>query len=112
MRQLNANLASIPHIRGVNNHMGSLLTQHLGHMDWLMQALERRGDLYFIDSRFGCAIAIAHPHPRTLEFIDQNISELERHEVTLVQVSVLISSQTQYEETTHVADTGTTRAGL
>ena len=51
VRQLDADLASIPHLSGVNNHMGSLLTQHPGHMDWLMQELERRGDLYFIDSR-------------------------------------------------------------
>ncbi|MGM0593018.1 MAG: divergent polysaccharide deacetylase family protein [Pseudomonadota bacterium] len=47
---LQANLASVPHARGVNNHMGSLLTQHPGHMEWLMQALRGHGDLYFIDS--------------------------------------------------------------
>lgn len=48
---LRANLAAIPHVRGVNNHMGSLLTRHPGHMAWLMDELQRHGGLYFIDSR-------------------------------------------------------------
>lgn len=49
--QLQTSLNSVPHIRGVNNHMGSLLTRHPGHMNWLMDELSKRGDLYFIDSR-------------------------------------------------------------
>jgi len=44
-------LASIPHVQGVNNHMGSLLTRHPGHMLWLMQEINRHGDLFFVDSR-------------------------------------------------------------
>lgn len=44
-------IADIPHARGVNNHMGSLITRHPGHMDWIMEELKRAGDLYFIDSR-------------------------------------------------------------
>ena len=45
-------LDSIPYVQGINNHMGSLLTQHPGHMAWLMQELKgRRPSLYFIDSR-------------------------------------------------------------
>ena len=45
-----ANLSSVPHAVGVNTHMGSLLTRHPGHMDWLMGELQRRGDLFFVDS--------------------------------------------------------------
>lgn len=49
-RILAENLVSVPHASGVNNHMGSLITRHPGHMRWLMEALAERGDLYFIDS--------------------------------------------------------------
>jgi polysaccharide deacetylase 2 family uncharacterized protein YibQ len=49
-RQLQADLASVPHAAGINNHMGSLLTQHPGHMAWLMREMGRRDDLYFVDS--------------------------------------------------------------
>ena len=44
-------LAKVPHVTGVNNHMGSLITRHAGHMAWLMQELGNHGDLFFIDSR-------------------------------------------------------------
>lgn len=44
-------LASVPHVSGINNHMGSLLTQHPGHMTWLMQEMRRHGLRFFIDSR-------------------------------------------------------------
>lgn len=51
MRTVSAGLASLPYVRGVNNHMGSLLTRHPGHMGWLMSAMEDFGPLYFVDSR-------------------------------------------------------------
>ena len=35
-RQVRSSLAAIPHVSGVNNHMGSLLTQHPGAMRWLL----------------------------------------------------------------------------
>jgi len=47
---LSANLASVPNAVGVNTHMGSLLTQHPGHMAWLMDELRARGGLFFVDS--------------------------------------------------------------
>jgi len=47
---LNHSLDSIPHISGLNNHMGSLLTQKTLPMEWLMESLQQR-QLYFIDSR-------------------------------------------------------------
>ena len=42
---------SVPHVSGLNNHMGSLLTRHPGSMAWLMQAIGSRGALFFVDSR-------------------------------------------------------------
>jgi hypothetical protein len=47
---LQANLAAIPYVEGVNNHMGSALTARDEPMGWVMHALRRRG-LFFIDSR-------------------------------------------------------------
>jgi len=43
-------LQSIPYVQGVNNHMGSLLTQQLRAMDWVMKELNRY-PIYFVDSR-------------------------------------------------------------
>jgi polysaccharide deacetylase 2 family uncharacterized protein YibQ len=50
-RSLKESLDSIPHVAGLNNHMGSLLTRHPGAMDWLMSGMQEYGELYFIDSR-------------------------------------------------------------
>lgn len=47
---LRQNLANIPYIKGVNNHMGSQLTEQTEPMGWLMDELQRR-HLYFVDSR-------------------------------------------------------------
>src|SRR5690606_18364715 len=44
IQTLRANLAEIPHLRGVNNHMGSQLTQEAEPMGWLMDELIRQGD--------------------------------------------------------------------
>jgi polysaccharide deacetylase 2 family uncharacterized protein YibQ len=49
--QVNDDLAAVPYISGVNNHMGSQVTPSTRHMEWLMQDLERRGGLFFVDSR-------------------------------------------------------------
>ena len=159
IRQLESDIESVPHIKGINNHMGSLLTQHPGHMDWLMSALAGEGGLYFIDSRTttksvaslfakkyavphldrdifldpdfrpetirreftrfinkinqtGYAIAIAHPHPRTIQFIQDHIDELEGQGIKLVPVSELIANKHIREETKNVASTGTAGSGL
>ncbi|MDT8282254.1 MAG: divergent polysaccharide deacetylase family protein [Gammaproteobacteria bacterium] len=51
IKQLRFDLSAVPYIQGVNNHMGSLLTRHPGHMSWLMDELSRHTGLYFIDSK-------------------------------------------------------------
>lgn len=50
-RTLRDDLSSLPPVAGINNHMGSLLTQHPGDMDWLMRDIASIGGLYFVDSR-------------------------------------------------------------
>ena len=155
-QQLKENLASVPYIRGINNHMGSLLTQHPGHMDWLMSEISSLDDVYFIDSRTssksvvteaainhqvpnlvrdvfldpdfkpetirkqfdrfikitkkkGYAIAIAHPHPKTLKFLQANLEKLTENGIELVPVSKLLELRGNEN---HVTCTGTTCSGL
>lgn len=43
-------LDSVPYATGVNNHQGSLLTRHPAYMRWLMEAIQARDGLYFVDS--------------------------------------------------------------
>ena len=50
LQALRDDLQTVPHVSGVNNHMGSLLTQLQQPMDWLMAELKQQ-NLYFIDSR-------------------------------------------------------------
>ncbi|MCK4742552.1 MAG: divergent polysaccharide deacetylase family protein [Sulfuriflexus sp.] len=59
VKTIQESLASVPHVQGINNHMGSLLTRHPGHMQWLMQEINRQGDLFFVDSRT-TAHSVAH----------------------------------------------------
>ncbi len=47
---LSADLDALPHVIGINNHRGSLLTRHPGHMEWLMREIGTRGGMFFIDS--------------------------------------------------------------
>ncbi|WP_313025296.1 divergent polysaccharide deacetylase family protein [Pseudomonas lopnurensis] len=49
-RRLDAALAAVPHVSGVNNHMGSAMTEQPQAMAWLMGELQRR-HLFFLDSR-------------------------------------------------------------
>lgn len=87
---LERNLASISHPKGINNHMGSLLTQNQKAMDALMPLIKKTG-LFFIDSKTSANsvaektakkydITTAHRHVfldhiRKTEFIDQQFTQ-------------------------------------
>ncbi len=137
MRQIvTDDLDWLPFVEGVNNHRGSLLTRHPGHMRWLMDILASR-DLFFVDSRTtprtvalqlaeehavnstrrdifldheldetairqalaraielarekGSVVVIAHPHPLTMEILEQAIPSLESAGVRLSSVPEII----------------------
>ncbi len=62
---LAANLASVPHVSGINTHMGSLLTRHPGHMRWLMEELSGLDSMIFVDSYttvHSIALPVAREH--------------------------------------------------
>ena len=49
VKTLEINISVISNIIGINNHMGSLLTRHPGHMQWLMNVLKKNEYIY-VDS--------------------------------------------------------------
>ena len=56
--RLEAALARVPHVRGLNNHMGSQMTADPQAMAWLMPELQQR-HLFFVDSRTNAATVAA-----------------------------------------------------
>lgn len=56
-------MAFVPNAVGINTHRGSLLTRHPGHMSWLMEEINSRKGLFFVDSyttRESVAMQLAH----------------------------------------------------
>lgn len=137
---LQKSIDAIPHVSGLNNHMGSALTQNPQAMNWVMQSAQRN-NLFFVDSRTtpesvasdlarqyqikhasrnifldnetdyayidqafkraikiskktGFALAIGHPYPATIEYLEKNLPELQKQGVELVSVSELINART------------------
>jgi len=90
---LNNALTEVPHAVGINNHMGSALTQEMEPMTWLMATLQERS-LFFIDSRTThktVALTVAHrqaipaasrdiflDNERSFEYLDRAFTELLR----------------------------------
>ncbi len=74
LRTVQTNLALLPHAVGINNHMGSLLTRHPGHMFWLMREILRRQPMFFVDSRTTVAtVARQVAVERGVPSIDRNV---------------------------------------
>jgi uncharacterized protein len=126
-------LHSIPHIVGINNHMGSLLTTRRDQMRWVMESLQGT-PYFFVDSRTsaasvaaktarnhgipsltrdifldheqntsflrkqfsalitiarrkGSAIAIAHPHRVTVDFLRRALPDLGKQGIAIATAS-------------------------
>lgn len=63
--QLETNLAQIPGLKGVNNHMGSAMSQSPERMRQIFSILKKRG-LYYVDSRT-TAETVARPSAQLLQ---------------------------------------------
>jgi polysaccharide deacetylase 2 family uncharacterized protein YibQ len=50
LAQLDEDLSAVPHIKGVNNHMGSKFTENPELMRYVLEVIQERG-LFFLDSR-------------------------------------------------------------
>ena len=69
-------LAAVPYVVGINSHRGSFLTRHPGHMQWLMEAIRAREDLFFIDS-------FTHHDSVALQIAKENGIDATRRDVFL-----------------------------
>lgn len=145
---LKRSLDSLPQAIGVNNHMGSKLTEQPLAMQSVMQVVKERG-LFFVDSRttaqsvaegvakkmgvpalrrhifldhqpttafmkiqfarlvhrahqHGVAVAIAHPYPQTLAFLNDALAQ--EFDVRLVPVSDVLPAINEKIPDTQVAD--------
>ena len=51
-RTVDISIDAVPYAKGINNHMGSLLTSNVHYMEWLMQTIANRDEnLFFVDSK-------------------------------------------------------------
>lgn len=64
IRQLSLDIAAVPGVKGVNNHMGSKLTAASPQMNQVFSILKKKG-LFFIDSRT-CSQSLCRPSARLL----------------------------------------------
>ena len=83
---LRAGLDGVPHASGVNNHMGSLITRHPGHMTWLMKELAAR-DLFFVDSvTTGASVALSMAIEQGVAATARDVF-IDREDATEAQIS-------------------------
>ncbi|PHS72743.1 MAG: hypothetical protein COB22_03950 [Cycloclasticus sp.] len=87
--------AKVPDAVGMNNHRGSLLTRHPGHMTWVMSEINKKG-IFFVDSRTSkktVAEKVAKefhvPVLRRDVFLDHemDIASIERQLQKLIQIA-------------------------
>jgi hypothetical protein len=147
---LSASFNEIPFAIGINNHMGSHLTQLNDPMVWTMRFLKKH-QLLFLDSKTSLkskassiakalgvpvkhrhifldnqlnhkyitqqfqrlieqaknkdfAIAIAHPHPETIQALQQLIPTLKKNNIKLVSLSSLYSPLIEHYKLASVSD--------
>jgi len=72
-KTLTEGIASVPGITGINNHMGSLLTQDKQSMQWVMESIQPMG-LFFVDSlTSGSSVAYNQAQSMGLTSVKRNV---------------------------------------
>ncbi len=135
-------ISQVPYAIGINNHMGSALTQQRQPMEWLMEEiaslnfyfvdsrttpatiaasiarknqllstsrdvfLDNNVSIYEIDKQFqklvqiakdkGTAVAIGHPYPETLAYLELAIPQLKALGIQIVPASAISALQGIY----------------
>lgn len=70
---LQQSIAAVPHLQGVNNHMGSALTEQEEPMHWVMEVLKEH-TLFFVDSlTTGKSVAGRIAHEEQIPTISRNV---------------------------------------
>ena len=87
---------SVPHAIGINNHRGSLLTRHPGHMQWLMEELLEHDGLFFVDS-FTTAESVA------LQIASELGVHAKRRDVFLDPDKTSVTLQREFERLKSIA---------
>ena len=71
-------IATVPFLKGVNNHMGSRITQDCSRMTWVLEEVKAK-QCFFVDSRtekgsvaFDMAVNLAVPSSKREVFLDDN----------------------------------------
>jgi len=155
---LHDNFRDMPNIVGMNNHMGSRLTQSVKSMRWIMEEMgQQYPNFYFIDSvtsinsvahniaeeygiahasrdifldhdrniytiarqfeklldlakKQGTAVAIGHPYPETLEFLEYWLPRLGEKGVKLVPTSTIVEKRQRNPRLWHASLSRSPRA--
>ncbi len=101
---INSNIESIPNLIGINNHMGSLLTQHPGHMGWLMDSIKSHR-LIFVDSiTSDLSVAAQIAKERSIPYL--------KRDIFFDNVQTTTAIKKQFDKLVQVARKGGTAVGI
>lgn len=115
-RIIQEDLAQIPQVKGINNHMGSQLTQNAQAMSWVMETAALH-QLYFVDSRttpltkaYDAAAQAGIAHLKRDVFLDDEDSPkaiaaaLDKAILTAQQKGMAVAIGHPYENTLNILE--------
>ena len=70
---LEININAVQNIIGINNHMGSLLTRHPGHMQWLMNIIKKNEYIYVDSLTSANSVAKKIAEENQISFLSRDI---------------------------------------